>query len=253
MGNEPDIFNKLGEQIYCSLCKGKRNHLILLTHKTISNEYDDYWSVYYHIVCCAGCENISFVEEHQNDETDKMIDGQMIRCSEFIVFPEEPKTRDSDELFSLVNEIEVKSFHYAPKSLKKLYIQIAEAFNNQHYILATFGLRVLIEGICSELKIKKGFLYENDRTKKLDDDGKEIKTDSLGGRIFGLYEGGHILFPNALILLEIKKVGNNALHEIEIPHFVVIYQMIIILEKIMDDVYELNNHYFIAKNESGTK
>lgn len=37
--------------------------------------------------------------------------------------------------------------------------------NNKHLILCTSGLRTLIEGICSQLKINKGYLYDEERTK----------------------------------------------------------------------------------------
>ncbi|MGI2326430.1 DUF4145 domain-containing protein [Planococcus sp. YIM B11945] len=250
MQKETERLEKLDRQVYCSFCEGKRNHYIVLCHEEEAEPRSDfYWRATFYIVKCAGCDYVAFVRKYGDEDNVQFIENQPVWYDEYTVYPEEPKAEDPHDPFSNFKEIKAKYFHYAPANIKELYKQIVEAFNNQHYILATFGLRALIEGICSELKIKNGYLYEIDKTRKLDDNNNEIHTNSLGGRIFGLYEKGHILFPNALILLEIKKVGNNALHDIDIPHFVNLNNMIKILEKIMDDVYELNNHRFIMKEK----
>lgn len=252
MKKEQVELKKLDEQVYCSTCEGKRNHYIILNHTEESEHDSDFtWRATFFIVKCAGCDTVAFVKKYGDEDTVEFIENEPRWYDEYTVYPEEPEKEDLHDPFSNFKVIKAKYFHHVPGNIKKLYEQIVETFNNQHYILATFGLRALIEGICSELKIKNGYLYENDKTKKLDYNKKEINTDSLGGRIFGLYEKGHILFPNALILLEIKKVGNSALHDIEIPHFVNLNHMIIILEKIIDDVYELNNHHFIKKERNG--
>jgi len=123
-----------------------------------------------------------------------------------------------------------------------LYEQIVESYNNQHLILCTSGLRTLIEGICSNLDIKKGYLYDLNKNKVHDDDGVTRKKESLGARIFGLYEGEYIVFVQAMILQKVKVIGNDAIHDIIVPDINTVKEIISILEKVMYDIFELGKH-----------
>nr|WP_240465408.1 DUF4145 domain-containing protein [Neobacillus thermocopriae] len=107
-----------------------------------------------------------------------------------------------------------KQFQFVPENLNKLYKQTINAYNSQQNILCAAGLRTIIEGICNELNIKKGHIYNKDGSKKLNEKNKVIFTDNLAGRIFGLYENGYIIFTHALLLQKIKNIGNKAVHDI---------------------------------------
>lgn len=157
------------------------------------------------------------------------------------VYPEEPKVEDSDDLLIQL-KIDVLQFKHAPENIFNLYKQIVESYNSQHLILSTSGLRTLVEGICSQLEIKNGYNYDNECNKILGADGVPRKSESLGGRIFGLYEKGHIIFPQALILQKVKDIGNSAIHDIVTPNIIIVKKIIHVVEKVMDDIYELKNH-----------
>ncbi|OXS73525.1 hypothetical protein B1B04_12435 [Lysinibacillus sp. KCTC 33748] len=61
--------------------------------------------------------------------------------------------------------------------------------------------------------------------------GQNYQIKILGGRIFGLYESGYILFPQALMPRKVKGFGNKAIHEIIVPNVKTIKGIFIILEK----------------------
>ncbi len=242
---------ELEERVYCSRCKGKTKHLIITNHREGSDTGEDYyWHSIYHIVKCAGCDNNSFVHQYFDEDTWDYVNGERVWKDEFRVYPEEPKVITEEEkwknAFERLYYKAPKQFKYVPENLNNLYKQTIEAYNSKHNILCAAGLRTIIEGICNELNIKKGYIYENDGTKKLDKDNKEILTGNLAGRIFGLYEKGHILFTQALLLLKIKNIGNSAVHDIEEINIDTLRQTIDILDSILYNIYELDKHELLS-------
>lgn len=233
----------LEQRVYCMTCKGKTNHKVIHTYEEKSNYDEDFrWHIQYHIVKCAGCDRVAFVEQYSDEDSWEYCDftNDRVWIDKFTVYPQEPKQED---IRIDIHQIEIKDFKHAPEIINNLYVQIVESFNNKHFILCTSGLRTLIEGICSQLGIKKGYLYDNERNKiPSKEEGIIRKSESLGGRIFGLFDNGLILFPQALILEKVKTIGNGAIHEINVPNVSTIKKIIVILEKVMYDIYELRNH-----------
>ncbi|MED0717445.1 DUF4145 domain-containing protein [Aeribacillus composti] len=234
---------KLKQKVYCSDCKRKTNHQIILTHEEHStDEHDIAWHAYYHIVRCMGCDRIAFVEQYgDEDQWDFNAFGEMEWYDTFTVYPEEPK-EDLEEKIKRKFQLSPKSFKNMPNNLYTLYTQIIDSYNMQHNILCAAGLRTLIEGICLELGVESGCLYEKDGTKKKNKKGEEIKTNNLEGKIFGLYEKSYIIFDQALILQKVRLIGNNAVHVIIEPESRTLKQIINIIENVIYNIYELKNH-----------
>ncbi|WP_163581106.1 DUF4145 domain-containing protein [Gracilibacillus saliphilus] len=240
---------RLGEKVYCAFCENKTNHGIIFTHERKSNTYDDFqWHEEHHIVQCLGCDNVAFVRQYGDEDIwDYDYKGERIWVDEFTVYPEEP--RDNEEIDLTIDRKPIQ-FKSVPSNILDLYNQIVESFSNLHLVLCTSGLRTLIEGICSQQNIKKGYLYDDDKNKLPDPkDGVVRKQENLGGRIFGLYEEGYILFQQALILQKVKDLGNNAIHDIVTPDIYTINDIIEIAEKVMHDIYELKNHSLLQSGE----
>lgn len=236
----------LSEKVYCQKCKGRTNHKIIAKHSEFARPYDDFhWHEYYYIVQCLGCEEKAFVKQYGDEDGWDYVDGEREWIDTFTVYPEEPIADESDSWYENY-KIPVKRMTNTPENIYSLYKQIVESFNNQHFVLCTSGLRTIIEGICSHLDIKKGYLYDSDGEKLADEDGVERKKDSLGGRIFGLFEKGYILFPQALILQKVKIIGNSAVHDIIVPEFEVIKDIIHIIERVLYDIFELRNHSLLV-------
>ena len=236
-------------KVYCKFCKGERNHKVIYTYQEDAQMYvrndEDYfqWQASYNIIKCAGCDTVAFLLQYGDEDTWDIIDGEREWIDIYTVFPEEPVTLNKDDPYFDYFKLEVKNFKYVPENIKGLYKQIVESYNNKHFILSTSGLRTLVEGICAQLNIKKGYIYDREKNIiSLNKDKNNVKAESLGGRIFGLYENELILFPQALILQEIKEIGNAATHDIIVPDFEDIREIILILEKVMYDIYEMNKH-----------
>jgi hypothetical protein len=240
---------RLEEKVYCSLCKQKTNHHILYTHELISETTDDFhWHAQYHIVQCMGCENICFVQQYGDEDTWEYIGGHREWKDIFKVYPEEPVEKSIEEkLFEKMFEVKKKEFKNAPEIIQNLYNQIADSLSMGHDILSAGGIRTLIEGICMELKINKGYLYSKDGSKIPDDEGKIRKHESLGGRIFELYDKNLIVFNQALLLQKVVKYGNDAVHRMETPSYYTLKSIIDIMEKVMYDIYELENHSLLTE------
>lgn len=221
-----------------------------MSHSESALPWEDFfWNYHYHIVKCSGCNEVAFVEQRGDEDTwEYDIDGRRIWHDIFKVYPEEPKEQEDDDRWFEPYKITPKKFKHTPKNICDLYEQIVESYNNQHLILSTSGLRTLIEGICSSLNIKKGYMYDSSASKILSEDGNAKQSDSLGGRIFGLYESRHIVFTQALILQKVKVIGNSAIHDIVVPDIETIKEIISIIETIMEGIFELKNHPLL--NES---
>ncbi|HJF32218.1 MAG TPA: hypothetical protein K8V56_10670 [Sporosarcina psychrophila] len=233
---------ELNGRVYCSSCKGKTNHKSIMSHSIGSEGGDDFqWHASYHIVQCLGCDGIAFVKKYMDQDTWEYIDGDREWADVFTVYPEEPKAEDDNRWLDRY-KITSKKFKHTPKNICDLYEQIVESYNNQHLILSVSGLRTLIEGICSNLDIKKGYMYDMEKNKLPDQDGIERKKESLGGRIFGLYEGDYIVFTQAMILQKVKVIGNSAIHDIIVPDIKIVKEIISIVEKVLDDIFELRKH-----------
>lgn len=235
---------ELKEKVYCSNCDGKRNHNIIYTFEQKCEPDSEYqWHHLHHIAQCKGCDNITFVDQYGDEDTWEYIEGEMVWKDIFTAYPEEPKKETEEEKFMKVLQIEPKLYKNTPEHIKNLYYQIIESFNKNHSILCAAGLRTLIEGICTHLNIKKGYLYDSDGNKIPDKKDNILrKHETLGGRIFELYDKKLILLPQALILQKVVTFGNLALHEMTSPDYRALKGIITIVEKVLDDIFELKHH-----------
>jgi len=235
---------RLEERVYCFTCKHKTIHNIVYTHKEESGYEQDFaWKAEYHIVQCAGCERTAFVKQYGDEDMWEFVYGEKVWQDTFTVYPQEPPKESELDSFEKRLNLNKKAFPNTPKILLDLYNQIIDSYNMRHNVLCASGLRTLIEGICNEVGVKKGHIYHNDGTIKLDEKtNKEIYTDNLAGRIFGLYEGKFILLAQALILNKIKTIGNKAVHSVVSPDTLTLREVIQIMEQIIHSIYELKEH-----------
>jgi len=246
---------QLDERVYCFSCNQKTKHDIIHTYRETANEPDDmWWDAKFHITKCAGCERVTFVEEYIDEHTWEYVNGEREWKVIFKSFPEEPPEESAVDKFEKKLNLEKKAFPHMPKILLELYQQIIDSYNMRHNILCASGIRTLIEGICNELKVKKGYIYEEDGTKKIDEEtDEEIYTSNLAGRIFGLYEHGYIIFPQALILNKIKTIGNKAVHSIVSPDTMDLREVIQVMEQTLYIIYELKGHKLLRKKKEEDK
>jgi len=217
--------------VVCSECNRETWHLVL-------QSFYDYWQsddhpehfvdggTDYQIIECQGCRTISFRSEGWFSEED----GTSIQ-----LFPK----RSSDTLTK-------KDFYEIPRQLRRIYYEVIESFNNDLLISCAAGLRAIIEGICSEKKIKNGEVEFTD--------GKGItkidRKSNLQGKIAGLAEKNILTKSNADILHEHRFLGNEALHELSQPSVTELRLAIEIIEHLLENIYELPSK---AKDLKGFK
>ncbi|RBP95386.1 uncharacterized protein DUF4145 [Cytobacillus firmus] len=241
---------KLDEKVYCSSCKQKTNHQILYTHSQSSEVNDDFhWHEKHHIAQCLGCDVICFVRQYGSEDMWDINSGEQVWVDDFTVYPEEPqKVSIKEKLEEKMFHRKAKHFKNAPESIQNLYNQIIESFSKGHDILCAAGLRTLIEGICTHLGIKKGYLYDENGIQIPDEEGIIRKHESLGGKIFELYDKKFIILHQALILQKVIKFGNDALHKMKTPSYYTLTEAVDIVEKVLYDIFELKNHSLLKKS-----
>lgn len=176
------------EKYFCRNCKGLRNHKLIHEVKTKGGDDNDYfqWIRKYSIIECLGCESVSFLEVYG--------DTEMIALNE----DGEPDYYFDNYIYPLYLEEseELEHVHYIPASIKVIYRETISAFKTNSFILTAGGLRAIIEAICNHLKIKKG---------------------NLADRIDLLHNKGYLTLSESKRLHSIRFLGNDALHEIEMP------------------------------------
>lgn len=235
---------RLEERVYCRECKNKTYHEVLYIHEERNEpDFDFSWIEKFYIARCAGCHTVSFVKQY-GDEDQWVYDfqGERVWKDDYKVFPEEPKQPEIN-----LYEIQPKLFRHAPMSISKLYDEVIDVFNQGYLLLATVGIRTLIEAICLNIGIQEGHLFDENQEIKHNKKKEPILSKALEGKIFGLYENGFIIWEQALILQKIRDMGNAAVHEIKTPEISDFISAIQIIEQVLTNVYELKVHKFLNK------
>ncbi|WP_265939761.1 DUF4145 domain-containing protein [Bacillus thuringiensis] len=239
---------KFSKKTYCNSCDKKTNHYIVYCHETGESDEDNHgnfifgWNEKSYIVQCAGCDQVGFIQVYtDSDMYSHESDSEMYPSEDFKVFPPEIK-KDYSKAF----QVEGKQFYKVPKDLLNLYNQIIEAFNSKAYILVGMGLRTMIEAICLDLGIKKASVRNEDGTVKYDENGKEIKSNTLHWKIQELVARQIILPKQAEVIDSLKDLGNRVVHEIESPSRVGLNKGIAIIEFMLEHTYDLEK-YLIEK------
>ena len=93
-----------------------------------------------------------------------------------------------------------------------------------------------MEGICAATGVKKGTV---EKEKK----GTMVKqqSTSLDGKISGLREKGHLTKNNAEVLHAHRCLGNDALHELQMPSVDELRLGIEIVEHVLVELYEIQD------------
>lgn len=230
---------------YCRNCKGERNHIsISEPYQTRAGIDDDtQWSESYYIAKCMGCDTIAFIKEYGDEdmwEYDAFDEREYF--TEITVYPEKPQSDDSASNIPVL-QINPKDFEKLPEDILNLYNQIIHVYNLKYYLLCAFGLRTIIEAVCKEIGVVDGVLLDDNKVAKLQKDGvTECISTSLEGKIYGLYQNDYILWRHALILQKVRDVGNSAAHEIKTPTRKTVKDSIGILEKVLEDIYDLDKY-----------
>jgi len=206
-------------KIPCRECERITNHRIIFSKtqkfpNTLIEPYN-YDVQEWQMVQCKGCDNISIYLKKSLSNDDTYI----------------------DYIYPLVERKKENRFIHTPAKIQRIYHETIVSFNNLNQTLCVAGIRAIIESICNDKNIK-GKKHKR-ITKCCNTEITYTKSD-LETKINILVEKGYITQVNADVLHKLRILGNNAIHQIEIPNFEQIEIAIKIIEKTLDNIYELN-------------
>lgn len=216
-------------KVYCERCNLATNHEVLQSVDIEGSEdYSRYgsidWNNKYQIIQCQGCDTVSFRHLNWCSENmyqigeDEWENGE----TEYLYPNRSPDTRSE------------KTFNNLPRFIHRIYSETVECYNDNSRILCAAGLRAIIEGICSDQNVNDGPVDE------ITKDGIQIKRRSnLEGKIYGLHEKDILTKASADILHEHRFLGNEALHQLQVPTKVVLGLALDIIEHMLENLYEI--------------
>ncbi|WP_156167987.1 DUF4145 domain-containing protein [Vogesella sp. EB] len=144
------------------------------------------WDNSYQIVQCCGCESIHFRKTAENSD-DVWVDDDFNSYPDIKVdvYPNPNEGRPP------VNDDKL-----LPDHLRHIYLETLAALNSNQRILAGIGIRAIVETVCNI---------------------KQVAGRTLADKIDGLVTDGVMTNAGALILHQLRTLGNNAAHEVK-PH-----------------------------------
>jgi hypothetical protein len=202
------------EQVICNTCNHRTWHKIIFSQVFITSAYDGYGGDDYlgeveskwDLLQCLGCGTPSVRMKIENENFEHPYEA---------FYPERT-----------ISNHTAKYYVRLPDNLSHLYFEVINTYNQGSLILCAAGIRALIEGIC----VNKG-IYEG-----LDEKGKIVKT--LEGKINGLTS---LVPPNIVRNLHgLRFLGNQALHELDVPDKNGVRLAITVIEDIMNIIYDLD-------------
>lgn len=88
----------------------------------------------------------------------------------------------------------MREHHYLPSQVASIYDETHASLCADRFIMAGFGIRAIVEAVCND---------------------KNIAGRNLQLKIDGLRDAGHITKDGALILHNLRFMGNKAAHELK--------------------------------------
>ena len=202
---------------YCPICRQNTNHKSLFKEHRNSDRDDEFqWSRDFEVIKCLGCDNIQYRTTYQDES---MIIHDPYEDSEYAY--------DEKNYFpkNIKAHILVDKYYYIPIKIRVVYIETIEAMKNNCYLLAAVGLRAIIESICREQKIS----------------GKNLEQ-----KINSLSRNKLITETDSNRLHSIRFLGNDSVHEMEVPKEGKLRVALKIVENLINSLYlidiDINEH-----------
>ncbi|MFN0256627.1 DUF4145 domain-containing protein [Pedobacter ureilyticus] len=193
---------------YCGHCNTNTNHIVVKSEKKGSTPDANFdWSEEYAIIKCMGCDSLQFRTTY-SDET--MISWNHEEQEEFYydIVKYFPK--------NIVGYKALENSYNIPDKIRVVYNESVEALKNDCYLLCAVGLRAVIEAIC----IDQGITGRN----------LEIKINNLvRSKLITEKDSGR--------LHSIRFLGNDSVHDMEVPKESKIRIALNIIEHLINNLY----------------
>ena len=222
MHDLPECIGKV-EDLHCATCKRPNTHTVLAAYSTSweDEEADIRCSTTHDFLKCNGCETGTYRTREWCSED-----------QEITTTLHPPRGGHARQ---------PRDWHHVPwaSQLQQVYKQTITAFNGNLLTLAGAGVRLLIEGICIDQKITDGPRFDPTGTPIIDKKtNRPARSDRLEGKINGMAERDLVSQPQAKYLHEIRFLGNDAAHRLDIPDVAVVNTAIDMIEHLLDHIYE---------------
>jgi len=213
-------------KVICPKCQHETNHEVVASIETngcenSSENGDEFWWYSKHqIIKCLGCETLSFRRLYEDSNL------------AFAGLPAEETLYPKRS----IDELKCKEFHNIPSNICQIYKDTIESYNNGALTLCAAGLRALVEAICFENNIIDGFVDVKD------DMGTVIgqkKIYRLEDKIDCLFQKCILTEKNAVVLHELRFLGNDALHKMVVPTKEELRIATEIIDDILASIYEI--------------
>ena len=210
-------------RIHCNKCGRDTNHQVLMDYCETATDILDSASDFtlkridytfdfnydYQIIRCFGCDTISYRSYKYNSEVEDN-DGYW------------------EERYPAIESKIKKGFKYLPSTLIQIYEEVIMTYNNNGFILCAAGIRAVLEGICKNKGITDGVLDK---------------------KINNMREQGFISQQQENIMHKLRFLGNDALHDLQIPTKEEIDAALDIIENIIESLYEILGKANILKQK----
>jgi hypothetical protein len=212
----PEVPDK--ESIFCNLCKRPTNHVLKgrFVNRWATPDKEIEGEIEYSLWMCAGCETGVLEIKESDSETYNEDDSAV--CS-IRFFPKR-----------MIQDLIPKRFKQLENRLQSIYNETIESFNAGSLILATAGLRILIEGVCDDKSIHGKNL--------------KIKIDNLIA-----------ILPNQKIIDALhyfRDTGNEAVHRLKAPKPQTLKLAISAIEDVLAFLYDLTHKAsMLTKKQNG--
>jgi hypothetical protein len=218
----PDRIGKQ-EDVECAECSRLTMHTVLAAYRTYweNNEVGISGGATHEFLRCNGCAEGTYrIESWFSEEPEE---------NSITLYPPRGGYRRKPRIWREVPY---------DNNLPHVYDQTITAFNAGLFTLAGAGVRLLIEGVCIEQKVNDGPKLDASGKPVHDKKGNPVRTSTLEGKINGLSEQAFISPKQADHLHQIRFLGNDAAHQLDIPTAKVLGHAIDIVEHLLDQVYE---------------
>ncbi len=206
MTQQKKVKNKI-RKVFCRKCKQVTRHS-LLNHAEVKEWWEEIGegqSFDYFTLQCLGCETVCLLEEYFYSEDMDPFTGK-----------QEPRTTLYPSPF--VKRVKVEKSYHLPDVVNKVYLECVKALNSELLILGAIAIRVVIEAICRDKKIKGANLKQ--------------KIDTLVDKGFMTKDGAKLLHLTRI-------VGNFSAHEMKKHKFEDLEVCLDIVETVLQNIYIL--------------
>ncbi|MPZ99376.1 MAG: DUF4145 domain-containing protein [Dehalococcoidia bacterium] len=196
-------------QVLCNQCQRPTHHDVVASYRQDGDADggEIWWSDTYRIVRCRGCDSVSIQTAYRHSEELDPETGEM-----------EVATRTYPPRLAGVRQMGSEVFAWLPYDLWRIHDEVVKAFHSEAPILATVGLRAIIEGVCRD----KGATGRN-----------------LQSKIKQLVADGVLPQQHADFLDLHRQFGNAAVHDLQAPGDSELLALFEIVEQLLKATYEI--------------